>query len=89
MSGARKWTELRWSTSSRALRRHFGNLPGHVKLMRADTGINTFSLFDVADYGLTVRGTIGMELPCFGIPVVTAGTGRYSGPWFYHRSYDE
>ncbi len=64
------------------LRRHFGNLPGHVKLMRADTGINTFSLFDVADYGLAVRGTIGMELPCFGIPVVTAGTGRYSGRGF-------
>jgi hypothetical protein len=29
-----------------------------------------------------VRGTIGMELPCFGIPVVTAGTGRYTGRGF-------
>lgn len=64
------------------LRRHFGVLPEHVKLMAADTPINTFSLFDVADYGLTVRGTIGMELPCFGIPVVTAGNGRYSGRGF-------
>jgi hypothetical protein len=64
------------------LRRHFGELPGHVKIMPADTGINTFSLFDIADYGLTVRGTIGMELPCFGIPVVTAGTGRYAGRGF-------
>jgi hypothetical protein len=50
--------------------------------MAADTPVNTFSLFDIADYGLTVRGTIGMELPCFGIPVVTAGTGRYSGRGF-------
>src|SRR5665213_2023901 len=50
--------------------------------MAADTDINTFSLFDVADYGLTVRGTIGMELPCYGIPTVTAGTGRYSGRGF-------
>jgi hypothetical protein len=65
-----------------ALREAFGNLSGHVKLMGADTPINTFSLFDVADYGLTVRGTIGMELPCFGIPVITAGTGRYSGRGF-------
>lgn len=64
------------------LRRHFGELPAHVKLMPADTGVNTFSLFDVADYGITVRGTIGMELPCFGIPVVTAGTGRYAGRGF-------
>ena len=34
-------------------------------------------LFKVIDYGITVRGTIGIELPCFGIPVITAGTGRY------------
>jgi hypothetical protein len=67
---------------AQALRKHFGTLPDHVKLMAADTPVNTFSLFDVADYGLTVRGTIGMELPCFGIPVVTAGTGRYSGRGF-------
>lgn len=65
-----------------ALRRHFGELPSHVNLIPADTAINTFSLFDLADYGLTVRGTIGMELPCFGIPVVTAGSGRYSGRGF-------
>ncbi len=64
------------------LRRHFGTLPDHVKIMPADTGINTFSLFSVADVGLTVRGTIGMELPCFGIPVVIAGTGRYASRGF-------
>ncbi|HZL59477.1 MAG TPA: hypothetical protein VFC38_07230 [Stellaceae bacterium] len=67
---------------AQTLQKNFGALPDHVKLMAADTDINTFSLFDVADYGLTVRGTIGMELPCFGIPVVTAGTGRYSGRGF-------
>lgn len=64
------------------LRHHFGELPPHVKIMPADTAINTYSLFGAVDYGLTVRGTIGMELPCFGIPVVTAGTGRYSGKGF-------
>lgn len=60
----------------------FGTLPDHVRFMSADTPINTFSLFEVADFGLTVRGTIGLEFPCFGIPVVTAGTGRYSGKGF-------
>jgi hypothetical protein len=29
-----------------------------------------------------LRGTIGVELPCFGVPVITAGTGRYSGKGF-------
>lgn len=65
-----------------ALQEAFGDLPDHIRFMPADTDINTFSLFDAIDYGLTVRGTIGTELPCFGIPIVTAGTGRYSGRGF-------
>lgn len=67
---------------TRLLREEFGELPAHVKIIPADTDINTFSLFHSIDFGLTVRGTIGMELPCFGIPVVTAGSGRYSGNGF-------
>lgn len=57
-------------------------LPEHVRIMRANTPINTASLFPVIDVGLTVRGTIGMELPCMGIPCLTAGTGRYEGRGF-------
>jgi len=65
-----------------SLQKAFGTLPKHVKIMRADTYINTFSLFASIDYAITVRGTIGMELPCFGIPVILAGTGRYAGRGF-------
>jgi hypothetical protein len=65
-----------------ALREAFGELPRHIRIMSADTEINTYSLFECVDYGLTVRGTVGMELPCYGIPVVTAGTGRYTGRGF-------
>lgn len=65
-----------------ALRQAFGELPSHIRIMPADTPINTYSLFNAIDYGLTVRGTVGMELPCYGIPVVTAGSGRYSGRGF-------
>jgi len=59
-----------------------GQLPGHVKILRANTVLNTWSLIQSMDYGLTVRGTIGMELPCFGIPVITAGSGRFSNYGF-------
>lgn len=65
-----------------ALTDNFGELPPHIKIMGADTDINTASLFEVMDYALTVRGTIGMEAPCLGVPVVTAGSGRYSGKGF-------
>jgi hypothetical protein len=65
-----------------AIEREFGALPDHVRIIPAETEINTWSIFDAIDYGLTVRGTVGIELPCFGIPTVTAGTGRYSGRGF-------
>lgn len=65
-----------------ALRKAIGTLPPHVKLLDPETDINTFSLFTLTDYCLTVRGTIGIEMACFGIPVFTAGTGRYAGLGF-------
>jgi hypothetical protein len=63
----------------RLIREHIGVLPPHVKILPPDTRISTLSLFRMVDVGITVRGSIGYELPCFGVPVVTAGTGRYSG----------
>ncbi|MEM7651916.1 MAG: hypothetical protein AAF220_01920, partial [Pseudomonadota bacterium] len=48
-----------------ALREELGDLPPHIRLLGADTDINTYSLFSTIDYGLTVRGTIGLELPCY------------------------
>ncbi|MBM4439473.1 MAG: hypothetical protein FJ027_03565 [Candidatus Rokubacteria bacterium] len=65
-----------------ALREQVGPLPKHIVLVRPQTDINTYSFFQLMDYCLTVRGTIGMEAPCYGIPVLTAGTGRYSGRGF-------
>jgi hypothetical protein len=64
------------------LEKHYGNLPSHIKFIPADTSINTFSLFNNIDFGITVRGTVGMELPCFNVPVITAGTGRYNNHGF-------
>lgn len=60
-----------------ALREHFSKLPPHIFLIPAESEINTFSLFESIDYCLTIRGTIGIEAASFGIPVFTAGTGRY------------
>ncbi|MBM4134860.1 MAG: hypothetical protein FJ245_13965 [Nitrospira sp.] len=65
-----------------ALRNHIGTLPDHIRIIAADSDISTFSLFSVMDYCLTVRGTIGIEAACMGIPVLTAGTGRYDHKGF-------
>jgi len=65
-----------------AIRERVGPLPAHVTVIAPDTDINTFSLFAIMDYCLTVRGTIGIEAAALGIQVVTAGTGRYD-----HRGF--
>jgi hypothetical protein len=66
----------------KAIREAVGTLPPHVKLLAPDTEISTVSLFELADWGITIRGTVGVELPCFGVPVITAGTSHYSNRGF-------
>jgi hypothetical protein len=59
------------------IERSIGALPPHVTLIHPHTDLSTYSLFEIADYVITVRGTVGIEAALFGIPPVTAGTGRY------------
>lgn len=74
-----------------AIRRAVGELPSHIKILAPEAPISTFSLFEMIDYCLTVRGTVGIEAACFGIPVITAGTGRYDGLGFTkdHQTQEE
>lgn len=57
--------------------RVLGPLPPHVTLLGPESDISTYALYAIMDYALTVRGTVGIEAAAFGIPVLTAGTGRY------------
>ena len=65
-----------------ALKHAFGVIPNFLKIVYPDNKTSPFSFFKITDYGITVRGTVGMELPCFGIPTLTAGTGRYANKGF-------
>ncbi|MFQ5923136.1 MAG: hypothetical protein ACE5M4_09855 [Anaerolineales bacterium] len=60
-----------------AIRRSIGDLPRHIKLLGAESNISTYSVLSIMDYCLTVRGTVGIEAASMGIPVLTAGTGRF------------
>lgn len=84
---ANKWKRAMQKTTEELadlelLRANVGVLPSHVKVLLPDCDISTWCLFETIDYGVTVRGTVGIELPCFGKPVLTGGTGRYSGLGF-------
>lgn len=61
----------------RVIRQCIGPLPEHVRFIPAESDISTFSLYGLTDYCVTVRGTVGIEAASLGIPVLTAGTGRY------------
>ncbi len=66
----------------KALEEKIGTLPQNVHILLPEQKVNPRSLFNITDVGLTIRGTVGMELPALGIPVLTAGTGRYSNKGF-------
>ena len=76
--------DTRAPTDIVALTKEFGTLPPHVSLVLPTVDISTYSFFAITDYCITVRGTVGIECPCFGIPTFTAGTGRYSHLGFTH-----
>tara|TARA_A100001388_G_scaffold202512_1_gene153607 strand:- start:98 stop:1042 length:945 start_codon:yes stop_codon:yes gene_type:complete len=59
------------------IRKTLGELPNHIKLIFPDSEISPYSWMQFTDYGITVRGTPGIELGSLGKQVVIAGTGRY------------
>jgi hypothetical protein len=61
------------------IERCLDELPPHVRLLLPETSISSLALYRHGDVGVTVRGTAGLEMACFGKPVLTAGSGHYSG----------
>jgi hypothetical protein len=64
------------------IRDTIGELPPHVKLLLPDVDVSNQDLFPILDAAVTIRGTVGLELPQLGKPVLTAGTSDYSGRGF-------
>jgi hypothetical protein len=64
------------------IREAVGELPPHVKLILPDDDVDNVDLFAIVDAGVTIRGTVGIELPRIGVPVLTAGTSDYAGRGF-------
>lgn len=72
-----------------AIKNSFGEVPNHIKIIDHKSNESTLSLYKFIDYCLTVRGTVGIEAACYGIPVITAGTGRYDNLGFTIDSSSE
>ena len=50
----------------------------HTSFIQPNDSINTYSLIELSDFIVTVRGTIGIEALCFNKQVITGGFGPYS-----------
>jgi hypothetical protein len=64
------------------IKKKFCQLPPHIKVLPAQLKINPYSFFQLIDVGITIMGTVGVELPCLGKPVITAGAFHFANKGF-------
>jgi len=84
-----KLKSQRWDgelVEKKVIGKHCSNDIGHVRYLDPETPISTHSLFNITDYCVTIRGSIGIEMAAKGKVVVTAGTGRYDRLGFTYDS---
>ena len=60
----------------------FKEFPENVRVLPADSTINTYDLVDAADFGLVFTTTTGMEMALIGKPVIVSGQTHYRGKGF-------
>jgi hypothetical protein len=64
------------------IKAEFPALPDHVKVLWADSDVNSYGLYRLIDGGVTIFGTVGVELAAMGKPVILAGQAHYGGKGF-------
>lgn len=70
-------------TTASLMREYFPDLPAHIHLVLADDPISTYSLMDMADFGVVYWSTTGLEMAMRGIPVICGvPAAHYNGKGF-------
>jgi capsule polysaccharide export protein KpsC/LpsZ len=64
------------------IKKEFPVLPGHIKVVWSDSETNTMSILNMIDVGITIMGTVGLELPLLGKPIIIAGKSHLSNKGF-------
>jgi len=75
--------------ASQLIKEKYPILPDHIKVWWHDDNINTWDILQTIDVGITIFGTIGMELTSLGKNVITAGEGHYGNKGFTIDSKSE
>lgn len=61
---------------------YFPTLPPNISLIRDSDHINPLYLYKSIDVGITLYGTVGIELATFGKPSINASSTHYAGKGF-------
>jgi hypothetical protein len=69
-------------STKKVIEERFPKLPDNIKIIPAETDINTYSLLPLLSGGITIFGTVAMELALIGKPTLVAGTAHYSDRGF-------
>jgi hypothetical protein len=60
----------------------FPTLPRNIKVIGPDVKLSPADIFLATDFGLTIGGSIGLELSSMGTPVLTSSTSHYTNHGF-------
>lgn len=58
------------------------NIPENVYIISPEDPISTYSLFYIATLGVVYLSTIGLEMACLGLPVISVGQSHFSKKGF-------
>ena len=62
--------------------KQFGFIPDNLKVLKTNNQINSWSLYQILHYCITIRGTPGIESALFGAETIITGSGRYEDKGF-------
>ena len=65
-------------STQKLIEEQFPQLPDNIRFIPAETDINTYSLLPLLSGGVTIFGTVALELALIGRPSLVAGTAHYS-----------
>jgi tetratricopeptide (TPR) repeat protein len=68
------------------IKKKYSRLPEHIRIIPAESDLNTYGLLPILDGGVTIRGTVGLELSLMGKPVILAGAVHYGSKGFTYDS---
>jgi hypothetical protein len=78
-------SEVKWASRESVeaeMGRRFGQVPGHVRWVRADEALSSYALSDLSDLVLVYASTMGLEAATRGSRVAVAADTHYRGRGF-------